>query len=178
MCDKPLPVVAALGLGGNLGDPAHAMATALQVLNRREDCSVIAVSPLYRTPPWGKTDQNDFLNACALVNTTLDATALLAACLQLERCMKRERLERWGPRTLDIDILLYGDERIETEELHIPHPRMLERAFVLKPLADIAGDWQVEGRSVHRWLAQCDSADIRLSSENSEQSWWQMPAPL
>ncbi len=130
-------VQAALGLGGNLGDPVAAMARALQALEARDDTVVTAVSRLYRTPPWGKTDQDWFFNACAAVETTLAPEALLDVGLAIERSMKRERLERWGPRTIDIDVLLWGDETIAGERLTVPHPRMTERAFVLMPLADI-----------------------------------------
>src|SRR5262245_28545484 len=93
--------LATLGLGGNIGDPAASMARALVLLDGRPDCAVTHVSKLYRTPPWGKTDQAWFFNACAEVRTSLPAEALLEACLSIERQMKRERLERWGPRTID-----------------------------------------------------------------------------
>lgn len=167
-------VTAALGLGGNIGDPASAMALALQVLNARDDCEVLAVSGLYRTPPWGKLDQADFFNCCALVKTSLSAAYLLDVCLDLERSMKRVRLERWGPRTLDIDILLYGDHVIDEPHLTIPHPRMVERAFVLRPLADIGKELEVSGRSVMDWLAQVDIADIAVA--DADPLWWKRPA--
>ncbi|WP_429930197.1 2-amino-4-hydroxy-6-hydroxymethyldihydropteridine diphosphokinase [Agrobacterium vitis] len=168
--DKRAPVIAALGLGGNIGDPAHAMAAALKALDERPDCTVLAVSRLYRTPPWGKLDQADFFNSCALVRTTLPPSALLSVCLELERVMKRERRERWGPRTLDIDILLYGDQTIEEDHLSIPHPRMVQRAFVLQPLCDIGSDLVVEGRSVADWLGQADAHDIVVA--DTDPLWW------
>ncbi|MUZ71891.1 2-amino-4-hydroxy-6-hydroxymethyldihydropteridine diphosphokinase [Agrobacterium vitis] len=163
-------MIAALGLGGNIGDPAHAMAVALKALDERPDCMVLAVSRLYRTPPWGKLDQADFFNSCALVRTTLPPSALLSVCLELERVMKRERRERWGPRTLDIDILLYGDQSIEEDHLSIPHPRMVQRAFVLQPLCDIGSDLVVEGRSVADWLGQADAHDIVVA--DTDLLWW------
>ncbi|MDQ0453715.1 2-amino-4-hydroxy-6-hydroxymethyldihydropteridine diphosphokinase [Rhizobium paknamense] len=169
-CADPLPVVAALGLGGNLGDPVEAMARALQALDRREDSAMLAVSGLYRTPPWGKTDQADFFNACALVKTTLSPSDLLDCCLDLERAMKRVRLERWGPRTLDIDILFYGDRVVAEDHLHIPHPRMLERAFVLKPLADIAPDHVIAEKAISEWLGTVDASDINLADGSA--GWW------
>ena len=98
---------ATLGLGGNIGDPVQAMAEALRALDARPDSRVLAVSRLYRTPPWGKTDQDWFFNACALVETMLAPEALLDTCLDIERVMKRERKERWGPRTIDIDVLTF-----------------------------------------------------------------------
>lgn len=168
--DNRPTATAALGLGGNIGDPAMTMALALQTLDQRDGCTVLSVSHLYRTPPWGKLDQADFFNCCALVKTTLSPPMLLDVCLDLERQMKRVRLERWGPRTLDIDILLYDDQVVDAPNLSIPHPRMLERAFVLQPLADIGGELKVSGKSVAEWLKQLDSSDIAVTSSNM--SWW------
>jgi len=162
---------ATLGLGGNIGDPVKAMATALQKLDRRDDCQVVAVSRLYRTPPWGKTDQSFFFNACAAVETRLPPEALLDLCLSMEREMKRERIERWGPRTLDIDVLTYGDIVQDAPRLELPHPRMTDRGFVLMPLADIAADLIVRGRTVSDWLDDADVAGIEVAAESRD--WWQ-----
>ena len=161
---------ATLGLGGNLGDPIQAMASALRILDARNDCSVVAVSRLYRTPPWGKTDQSFFFNACAELQTTLTPEKLLDVCLDVERKMKRERTERWGPRTLDIDILTYGDLVQATPQLIIPHPRMTERGFVLMPLSDIAPDLRIEGQTVVEWLSKADIEGIEIAEE--ERNWW------
>lgn len=161
---------ATLGLGGNIGDPAHAMAEALRVLDGRDDCRVVAVSKLYRTPPWGKIDQADFFNACAGIETCLSPDGLLDACLGIEREMKRVRVERWGPRTIDIDVLTYGTLEQETEKLHVPHPRMTVRGFVLKPLADFASDLMIAGRPVHAWLAGADTAGIAVADDRAD--WW------
>ncbi len=163
---------AILGLGGNLGDPRRSMAEALRALDARSDCRVVAVSRLYRTPPWGKTDQDWFFNACAEVETTLDPEALLAACLGIERAMKRVRMERWGPRTIDIDLLTFGDLNRASATLTLPHPRMTERGFVLKPLADFAADLTVEGRTVREWLGRADVQGIEVADENVE--WWRV----
>lgn len=163
------PVEAALGLGGNLGDPPAAMATALRTLDGRPDTAVAAVSALYRTPPWGKTDQARFFNACALVRTALSPEALLDACLRIERGMKRVRGERWGPRTIDIDILYFGEE-VRTGRLTLPHPRMRERAFVMVPLADIAAQRLMAGRTVAQWAAGLDRAGIEAVEDGR---WWQ-----
>ncbi|RWX75494.1 2-amino-4-hydroxy-6-hydroxymethyldihydropteridine diphosphokinase [Neorhizobium lilium] len=162
--------VASLGLGGNLGDPRSAMAQALRHLDERDDCHVLAVSRLYVTPPWGKTDQADFFNCCALVETSLEAEQLLDLCLSIERQMKRVRAERWGPRTIDIDVLTYGDIEQKTERLELPHPRMAGRGFVIMPLADIAPDMMVQGRSVRDWLSEADIAGIRIADDDRE--WW------
>lgn len=162
--------MAAIGLGGNIGDPARAMADALQVIDGRDDCDVVAVSPLYKTPPWGKLDQDAFVNSCALVETTLDPHALLDLCLSIERSMKRVRTERWGPRTIDIDVLVYEDAVIDEEGLQVPHPRMTQRGFVLLPLAKIAPELIVEGRSIAAWLADVDVSGIELA--NNRDDWW------
>ncbi|OWV75030.1 2-amino-4-hydroxy-6-hydroxymethyldihydropteridine pyrophosphokinase [Rhizobium sp. R339] len=161
---------ATLGLGGNIGDPVKAMAAALQSLDRRDDCRVSAVSRLYRTPPWGKTDQSFFFNACAAVETSLPPEALLDLCLSIEREMKRERIERWGPRTLDIDVLTYGDVVQEAPRLELPHPRMTDRGFVLMPLADIAPGLLVKSRTVGDWLSDADVAGIEVADNNRD--WW------
>ena len=159
---------ATLGLGGNIGDPVRAMAEALRALDARPDCRVVAVSRLYRTPPWGKTDQDWFFNACALVETALAPEALLDACLTIERAMKRERKERWGPRTIDIDVLTFEGVAQSGGRLELPHPRMTGRGFVLMPLADIAPGLAVAGRSVAEWLEEADTAGIEPASAGRE----------
>src|ERR1700677_4829276 len=116
------------------------------------------MSSIYRTPPWGKLDQPSFLNMAALVETNLSARALLTLCLEIEQKMGRRRLERWGPRTLDIDILTYGDSRIDEPDLTTPHPRTTERAFVLAPLAEIAPRLRIADQEVAHWLALADRA--------------------
>lgn len=166
-------VVASLGLGGNIGDPPIAMAQALDVLSRHQCCRLVAVSQLYSTPPWGKLDQADFFNCCALIETRLGPEALLDLCLDIERGMKRVRNERWGPRTIDIDVLTYGGATINTDRMEIPHPRMTERAFVLMPLADIAPRMLVKGRAVSDWLQEADGAGI--CTVNKKREWWALP---
>lgn len=159
-----------LGLGGNLGDPAAAMAAALRIVDADAGTSVVAASSLYRTPPWGKTDQPDFVNAVAELRTGHRPRALLALCLDAERSLKRERRERWGPRIIDIDILLYGERAVHEAGLDIPHPRMLDRAFVLAPLAEIAPDLKIAGKAVSERLAALDRTGIvRL---DSGRDWW------
>lgn len=162
--------VASLGLGGNMGDPPAAMAEALRQLEQRDDCKVIAVSRLYSTPPWGKTDQADFFNCCALVETSLSPEALLENCLSIEKGMKRERIERWGPRVIDIDVLTYGDVKQSSERLEIPHPRMTSRGFVMMPLADVAPDMTVNGKSVAAWLRDVDVTGIKVMEKDGD--WW------
>ena len=170
-----LPFRAWLGLGGNLDDPVGSMARALQLLDVRGNTRVISVSPVYRTPPWGKTDQAWFHNACAEIETTLEPLRLIEACLEIERALKRVRLERWGPRIIDIDILAMQDEAgravvIDEASLILPHPRIQERAFVLVPLNDIAPDLQIAGRRVWEWTADCEQAGIEKARTNA--GWW------
>jgi 2-amino-4-hydroxy-6-hydroxymethyldihydropteridine diphosphokinase len=137
-----------IGLGGNLGDPAKSIEAALKMIGQNQDCRIEAVSSLWRTPPWGKTDQPDFINACARISTRLEPRAFLELCLYTEKALKRVRKERWGPRSIDIDILFFGDRKIEEEGLVIPHPRIAERAFVLVPLAEIAPVLVLNGKSI------------------------------
>lgn len=159
-----------LGLGGNLGDPARAMGEALRLLDQGPDTRVAAVSPLYRTPPWGKTDQPDFLNAAAELRTRLSPHDLLELCLDAEHKLKRVRNERWGPRLIDIDILLFGDRRVQEPGLDIPHPRLLERAFVLVPLAAIAPDLVMDGRTIAEHALSVEQAGIEELP--SGRDWW------
>ena len=159
-----------LGLGGNIGDPVKSMASALAVLDAHPDCRVAAVSRLYRTPPWGKTDQSCLLKYSAGGVKGLAPEALLDLCLSIEREMKRERIERWGPRTLDIDVLTYEGVEQDATRLELPHPRMTERGFVLMPLADIAPELMVRGRTVADWLAGADTAGIEIADESRD--WW------
>ena len=127
-----------IGLGGNLGDPKEAMSRAIALLDATEKVAVVSVSALYRTPPWGKLDQPDFLNACAKIATSLEPEAFLTVCQNVETRLHRVRDERWGPRTLDIDLLTWSGGAFHSDRLDLPHPRMNDRAFVLVPLADIA----------------------------------------
>ena len=156
-----MKVEAALGLGGNLGDPVAAFATVLKRLERHAGVSAVRPSSVYRTAPWGKLDQPEFLNMAVLVETSLPARALLDLCLGLEREGGRERRERWGPRTIDIDILTYGGQRIDEPGLQVPHPRIAERAFVLAPLAEIAPELRIDGRAVAVLLKAVTDETIR-----------------
>jgi 2-amino-4-hydroxy-6-hydroxymethyldihydropteridine diphosphokinase len=126
---------AGIGLGSNLGDPAANVRAAIDALS--EIGVVAARSRLYRSKPWGRADQPDFCNAAAIVETKLSPRALLERLKELEKRLGREPSERWGPRAIDFDILFYDDIRVDEPGLHIPHPRLLERAFALVPLAVI-----------------------------------------
>jgi len=154
-----------LGLGGNLGDPAAAIEAALVRLEA-EGVRITRRSRWYRTAPWGLTDQPDFVNICVAAETDLSPRALLTAVHAAETALGRERDIRWGPRTIDIDILVYGDERIDEPDLAIPHPHLTERAFVLVPLLDVAADRRVNGRAVRDWAADVDRSGIEVIDPN------------
>lgn len=145
---RSAPVRAYISLGSNIGDKRAMIAAALDYLRATPGVAVISRSRDYRTPPWGDTNQDWFVNACAALNTTLSPQDLLATCLAIEARMGRIRTRRWGPRVIDIDLLDYNRQIVDSDRLTLPHPRILERAFVLTPLAEIAGDLLLEGRSV------------------------------
>lgn len=158
------PVVACIGLGGNVGDAAGTVRAAFDALAGLPGSRLLATSRLYRTPAWGLTDQPDFINAAAVLETTLAPQALLAAMLGVERAAGRDRSDdvpRWGPRTLDLDLLLYGDAVLDLPGLQVPHPRLLERAFALVPLVEAAPDVLIPGIGPARdALARMDAGDI------------------
>lgn len=134
---SPATTSAWIGLGSNLDDPRRQLDRALQALAREPDITLQQVSSYYRTAPWGVTDQPHFVNAVARLDTRLSPLALLDVLRRLEHQAGRERLERWGPRVLDLDLLLFGETCCDTAQLQLPHPRMHERAFVLVPLAEL-----------------------------------------
>jgi 2-amino-4-hydroxy-6-hydroxymethyldihydropteridine diphosphokinase len=141
-----------VGLGANLGDREATIRAAVAALP-----GVVAVSTLRETEPVGKTDQPRFLNGVAALETELSARELLAVLLSVERELGRERRERWGPRTIDLDLLLYGLEALDEPGLTVPHPRLHERRFALEPLAELAPELAVPGRgSVKDLLAELD----------------------
>lgn len=154
-----------IGLGGNIGDPLSSMRAALQALDKHPQNRVTKVSSIWRTPPWGVTEQPDFLNACAAISTTLEPRAFLELCLSIEQDLKRVRDTRWGPRSIDIDILFFGNREIDEPGLIVPHPRLADRAFVLVPLAEIAPKTQQNGKSVAELAAMSDQTGMTVQSE-------------
>jgi len=153
-----LPHMVYIGLGSNLGRRKKNIAAALNALQAARDIEVETVSPLYETEPVGGPDDQDlFINAAARLRTSLAPHRLLAVCLNVEETLGRKRAIRWGPRTIDIDILLFDDQIIDDEALTIPHPDMHRRRFVLEPLGDIAADitHPVLGQSIRQLLDAC-----------------------
>ena len=158
-----------LGLGGNLGDPAATIAAALTRLDRG-GVRILRRSGFYRTAPWGVADQPDFVNLCAVAETALPPQALLALIHGIEADLGRERRERWGPRVIDIDILIYGDAAVDEPGLTMPHPRLTERAFVLVPLAEIAGGVAIAGKTVRAWAEAVDRGGVSPLSPRATRS--------
>ncbi|MCW6053973.1 2-amino-4-hydroxy-6-hydroxymethyldihydropteridine diphosphokinase [Lyngbya sp. CCAP 1446/10] len=130
----------AIALGSNLGDSLATLKSAIATLNNTPEITVNSYSSWYQTAPVGPP-QPDYINACAILEVALEPEQLLATLLEIEIKFNRIRREKWGPRTLDLDLLLYDDLILDTPTLTLPHPRMTERAFVLVPLAEIAPDW-------------------------------------
>ena len=140
-------VLAYIGLGSNLDDPLRQLRSALDEIGRLTQTRLIRTSSFYRTPPWGVLDQADFINAVAEVETTLSPRVLLEDLLNIEQRAGRTRGgKQWGPRRIDLDLLVYGQRQIAEDDLRIPHPRMHTRAFVLVPLAELESSLQLPGQ--------------------------------
>ncbi len=151
---------ALIGLGSNIGDKAANIAQAIELLTGEGDIRLVTASRVYRTAPWGVTDQDWFANACIAVATDLAPHALLARCLGVEQTMKRVRKERWGPRIIDVDVLVYRDCVLNEPDLVVPHPRITQRGFVLVPLHEIAPGLVIDGRTIEAWLGDIDARDV------------------
>jgi 2-amino-4-hydroxy-6-hydroxymethyldihydropteridine diphosphokinase len=152
-------VTAFVALGSNLDEPRAQVERGFAALGALPKTAVHARSRLYRSPPWGIADQPDFVNAVARLETSLAPRELLDALLAIEASAGRVRGARNGPRILDLDLLLYGDQVIDESDFTVPHPRLHERAFVLLPLADVAPDLEVPGHGrVRDLVAQVDTA--------------------
>lgn len=141
-----------LGLGTNMGDRLDYLNKACLILENSEHISHIKKSKLYETKAWGYTDQADFLNMCVEIDTDLNQYELLDLCQSIENELNRVRLIRWGPRTIDVDILFYDNVISDDEKLTIPHPRIKDRAFVLIPLIDLNKNLMIEGKSITEHL--------------------------
>ena len=151
-----------VGLGSNLGDRSAHLLLGLSALSRLPQTHLLRLSPVYETEPVGPP-QPPYLNLVVELETELSPRALLGEMLSIERAQGRERRERWGPRTLDLDLLLYGDLVLKEEDLEVPHPRLHQRAFVLVPLLDLLpeGRHPLLGQSFRELLASLDTSGVR-----------------
>lgn len=149
-----------LGLGSNLGCKAGMIRRAANLMRKDGRIHFLELSPFYKTDAVGKTDQDWFVNAVARVETALSAGELLEFCLELERQLGRVRGERWGPRTIDIDLLFYGKESVLGKDLEVPHPRISERAFVLRPLLDLEPSFSFGGVGYSSLLVELEDQVI------------------
>ena len=158
-------VLAYVGLGSNLGNPESQVKTAIEALAGLPQTCLQDRSSLYRSAPMGPQDQPDYVNAVVLLRTALEPEVLLDKLQGIERAQGRVRTQHWGPRTLDLDILLYGQCVVATARLKIPHPGIVERSFVLYPLAEINGQLEIPGLGgVRSLMEQCSDAGLsRLS---------------
>lgn len=158
-----------LSLGSNMGNREQNLLEAVDAIKSLPKTQVLKLSHVYETEPVGYVEQDRFLNIAAAVSTWLEPFSLLEKLQGIERVLKRERKIHWGPRTIDIDILLYGSMEISSEALEIPHPRMFERAFVLVPLRDIYPYSELKGKDMDILIEHCKDKDgIRLYKNSEE----------
>lgn len=150
-----------LGLGGNIGNRKENIDKAVELLNNHENIIVLKTSSYYETEPVGYKDQDWFLNIVVEIDTSLIPYDLLKYCNFIEEELKRKRLVRWGPRTIDVDILLYEGFVSEDEKLTVPHPRMMERAFVMVPLYEIAPNIVIKEKNIKEIIDRLEGEEIR-----------------
>ena len=156
-----------IALGGNVGDVRATFRQAISNICGMTQAALLARSSDYATPPWGELDQARFINACIAIDTRLDPHAFLFTLHKIEKNFGRDRARetRWGPRTLDLDLIAYDDVSIDKPELTLPHPRLFERAFVLVPLVEIAPDRLIAGRDIKAALAGLSTDGIERLPE-------------
>ena len=159
-------IQAYIGIGSNLENPIAQLDRAIEALKRHNDLNDVRISSIYGSKPVGPQDQPDYINAVATFTTHLTPIALLDLLQSLEQAQRRVRERHWGPRTLDLDLLLYGQEKIQLPRLTVPHTFMLERGFVMQPLSDLAPDMLLEnGKTVIEQLHQLDTSDLIFIKE-------------
>jgi 2-amino-4-hydroxy-6-hydroxymethyldihydropteridine diphosphokinase len=160
---------AIIALGGNVGEVRATFKKAIANICGMAQAALLARSSDYATPPWGNEQQARFINACIEIETSLDPHALLFTLQKIEQKFGRDRSreERWGPRTLDLDLIAYDDISLQRPELTLPHPRLFERVFVLVPLAEIAPDRMIAGRSIQAALAELSTDGIERLPDQS-----------
>lgn len=155
-----------LSIGSNIGDREDYLKKAIEMISRISKTRLIKISSFYQTPAWGLTEQQDFLNACLEISTELSPYDLLKNLQRIEMDLHRERLVRWGPRTIDIDILTFGDIICEDVNLVIPHPLISKRAFVLVPLLELNPDLIIGNKSIKEMIEVIDVSDIKEYKRN------------
>ncbi len=153
--------LAYLSLGSNIGDKKKYLYDAIKLLDGYKGIRIVKLSSLYETSPWGYTEQDLFMNLVVLIETSLSPVELLDCCQFIEQELGRVRLIKWGPRVIDVDILLFEDETINTERLTIPHPFMTERDFVMIPLCEIAKDLKIDGITVETIIQKFDQKALK-----------------
>lgn len=154
-----------LGIGGNIGDTRANIEDTIELLKRNDAIEVTNISSFYETEPVGYTDQDWFLNVVVEVETTLEPLELLDYCQYIENELKRERTIRWGPRTIDVDILLYENYSSDSEVLTVPHPRMTQRAFAMVPLYEINTELVIDGKDIKDIIEHLKGEKIRKASK-------------
>ena len=175
---KGLNLSVFLGLGSNVGDREQNLAKVLYAISEISDCAIEHLSSVYISEPWGNKEQDPFLNQVIEIETKLNPLRLLAACQEIEGTMGRRKSARWGPRIIDIDILLYHHQVVDEKSLKIPHPRLTERKFVLIPLVEIAPSLVIpgSGKTTREFLKECrDTAGVlhyRKSQEKTRRIPW------
>ncbi|RYD02826.1 hypothetical protein N752_22695 [Desulforamulus aquiferis] len=153
-----------LSLGSNIGNRQQHIAAALKKMSENNRITILRVAPIYETAPWGNENQDWFLNTVAEIETSLTPQELLEQLANIEKALGRTREQHWGPRTIDLDILLYGQKQINLPNLQIPHPRMTQRAFVLAPLADLCPDMILpDGQNINTLLKKVATQELKLT---------------
>lgn len=148
-----------LGLGTNMGDREGYLIEACKIINSNPKINILNESKIYETKAWGYTEQDDFLNMCLEIQTILTPQQLLEVCADVELKLERVRNIKWGPRSIDVDILFYANEIINEENLIVPHPKIRERAFVLIPLMDLNEELEIDGKKISYYLEQLSDED-------------------
>lgn len=161
-------MLAYIGIGSNLEDPIQQVKSAIQALQKLTAMQLVKASALYCSPPMGPQDQPDYINAVVAIETTLSAMELLIALQQIEQAQGRVKRRHWGERSIDLDILLYGQQQINAANLTVPHPGLASRAFVLYPLAEIAADLTIPTfGAVADLLSSCPKGDLTQVDSHS-----------
>lgn len=154
-----------LGLGTNMGDKQAYLKEACKIISDNTNINIVKISKVYKTKAWGYTNQDDFLNICIEVDTNLSPEELLEVCHEVENKLNRVRVIRWGPRTIDVDILFFNNIISTDENLTLPHPRIKERAFVLIPLMDLNKELAIDNKTISYYLSNLEKEELKQVEE-------------